>query len=145
MQAKDVMVAPVITAKPYFTVQHVAKLLSANHISALPVVDDDNRVVGMVSEGDLVHRAENSTERGRSWWLEMFADKDVLASRYVKEHGRQVSDIMTKKVVSASPDTSLKEIALLLERHRIKRVPIVQHDQLVGIVSRANLIQALAS
>jgi CBS-domain-containing membrane protein len=146
MKARDVMVSPVITVKASSQVRDVAQILLKHHISALPVVDDAGKVVGIVSEGDLMRRSELGTERQRSWWLAaLFSNEQMLAAEYVKAHARKVADIMTKTVVTASPDTSLNEIATLLEKHAIKRVPIVHNGQLVGIVSRANLIQALAA
>jgi CBS-domain-containing membrane protein len=145
MQARDVMVSPVITVKPSSSVRDVARLFLKNEISAVPVVDDHDKLVGIVSEGDLVHRIENDTEMRRSSWLRIFTQDDVLAAEYVKSHSRKVADVMTKRVVSAAPDTSLADIAMLMERHSIKRVPIMNKGQLVGIVSRANLIQAIAT
>jgi CBS domain-containing protein len=145
MQARDVMVSPVITTKPTASVKEVAQTLLAHRISAVPVIDDTGRVVGIVSEGDLMRRADLGTEKHRAWWLAaLFAEEEELAAEYVKQHSRKVADVMTKRLVVASPDTPLGEIAGLLERHSIKRVPIVENGALVGIVSRANLIQALA-
>jgi CBS domain-containing protein len=145
MKARDVMVSPVITTKPSASVKEVAQTLLAHHISAVPVVDDTGKPVGIVSEGDLMRRADLGTERHRSWWLAaLFAEEEALAAEYVKQHSKKVADVMTKRLVTASPDTPLGEIAGLLERHSIKRVPIVANGALVGIVSRANLIQALA-
>ena len=145
MKARDVMVSPVITTKPTASVKEVARMLLTHHISAVPVVDNADKLVGIVSEGDLMRRADLGTERHRSWWLAaLFAEEDALAAEYVKQHSRKVADVMTKRLVTASPETPLNEIAGLLERHSIKRVPIVGNGALVGIVSRANLIQALA-
>jgi CBS domain-containing protein len=143
MQAKDIMARDVITVSEASTVKDVADILLDRGISAVPVVDASGRVTGMVSEGDLLHRSEAGTERRRSWWLSLFADADVLAGNFVKEHSRQVTDVMTRNVITARPDTELVEIAELLEKNRIKRVPIVEDGKLVGIVSRANLVQAL--
>ncbi len=145
MKARDVMVSPVITTKPTASVKEVARILLTHHISAVPVVDNANKLVGLVSEGDLMRRADLGTERHRSWWLAaLFAEEDALAAEYVKQHSQKVADVMTKRLITASPETPLNEIAGLLERHSIKRVPIVGNGALVGIVSRANLIQALA-
>ncbi len=145
MKARDVMVSPVITVKAHSSVKDVAKILVEHRISAVPVVDDDGKLVGIVSEGDLVHRVETGTERRRSWWLQALMEDSTLAAEFVKAHSRIVADVMTRDVVTATPDTPLHEIAALLERKKIKRVPIVASGDLVGIVSRANLIQALAS
>jgi CBS domain-containing protein len=145
MRARDVMVSPVVTVKPSSSVQEAAKILLARRISALPVVDNDGKLVGIVSEGDLMHRVEAETERPRSWWLHIVSGNGTLATEYAKAHARKVGDVMTREVVTASPETPLSEIAVLLEEHGIKRVPIVENGQLVGLVSRANLIQAVAN
>lgn len=145
MKARDVMVSPVITVKPYSSVRDVAELFLNRRISAVPVVDDQGKIVGIISEGDLMHRSEAGTERRRSWWLFGLTQDETLAAEYVKAHARTVADVMTTKVITATPETPLHEIAALLERNAIKRVPIVTDGQLVGIVSRANLIQAVAS
>ena len=145
MKARDVMVSPVISVKPSCTVKEVAKTLLERRISAVPVVDDSGKLAGIVSEGDLMHRAEIGTQRRHSWWLRVLTGDDALAAEYTKAHARTVADVMTREVITASPDTPLHEIAALLERHSIKRVPIVKDSELVGIVSRANLLQALAS
>jgi CBS domain-containing protein len=145
MKARDVMVSPVITVKQSCTVRDVAKTFVENGISGVPVVDDQGKLVGIVSEGDLMHRSEAGTERKRSWWLHAFTANDTLAADYVKAHACRVADIMTRHVITAAPDTSLRDIATLLEKNAVKRVPIIENGQLVGIVSRANLVQAVAS
>jgi CBS-domain-containing membrane protein len=145
MKARDVMVAPVITANPTASIKSVAEVFVRHRISAVPVVDGNGKVIGIISEGDLLHRVEAGTEKRRSWWLRAFIGPDELANDYVKAHAGKVADAMTREVVTASPETPLHEIASLLERHSIKRVPIVENGQLVGIVSRANLVQAVAS
>lgn len=145
MRARDVMVSPVITVKPNASVKEVAKTFLDRRISAVPVVDDQGKLVGIVSEGDLMHRSEAGTERQRPWWLLALTGGEALAAEYVKSHARKVADVMTRNVITATPDTPLHEIAALLEKNSIKRVPIVRDGGLVGIVSRANLIQAVAS
>jgi CBS domain-containing protein len=145
MKARDVMVSPVVTVKPSASVKEVARLLLERRISAVPVVDDQGKVVGIISEGDLIHRAEADTERQRSWWLRGLTGEETLAAEYVKAHARKVADLMTSPVKTATPDTPLHEVATLMEGNAIKRVPIVKDGQLVGIVSRANLVRAVAS
>jgi CBS domain-containing protein len=144
MRAMDVMTNKVITVDENASVQEVAKLLVEHGISAVPVVDKDNRVIGMVSEGDLLHRAETGTDRRRSWWLEQMTSTNQLAAEYVKSHSGSVKDVMTRNVVSVIEATRVADIAVLLETHRIKRVPVLRDGKLVGIVSRANLVRALA-
>jgi CBS domain-containing protein len=117
MNARDVMVSPVVTVKLYASVKEVAQLLLERQISAFP------GVVGIVSEGDLLHRFEAGTERRRSWWLLGLTREETLAQEYVKAHARKVADVMTSKVVTATPDTPLHEVATLMETNSVKRVP----------------------
>jgi len=145
MNAADVMVSKVITVRPDTSVVTVAETLLANRISAVPVVDDSSVLLGIVSEGDLIHRVEAGTERHRAWWLEFFIGKETLAREFVKAHSRKAADVMTRPVITVKPDTPLGELASLLEKHRIKRVPVVKDGKIVGIVSRANLVQALVT
>jgi CBS domain-containing protein len=145
MKAADVMVTSVISVGPDARLQDVAHTLLTNGISAVPVIGIDCKLLGIVSEGDLMRRAEAGTGRSRPWWLAMLTGRETLAAEYVKEHSRKVTDVMTRSVVTATPETSLQEIATLLEKNGIKRVPIVKDGKVVGIVSRANLLQALAS
>ena len=145
MKARDIMVAPVVTVKPYSTVKEVAKTLVDRRISAVPVVDDVGKLVGIISEGDLMHRSETGTERQYRWWIRLVEGDASLPADYIKAHGRKAADIMTQNVITAAPDTALDEVAITMEKNSIKRVPIVRDGQLVGIVSRANLVQALAT
>jgi CBS domain-containing protein len=142
------MTTEVVTVGPETSVQAVAKLLSERGISGVPVVDTADRLIGIVSEGDLLHRVETGTERPigrrRSWWLDTVASDEDLARDYVKSHGRTAKDVMTHEVVSVTETTDLAEVAMLLETKRIKRVPVLRDGRLVGIVSRANLVRALA-
>ena len=117
MRARDVMVSPVITAKPSSSVKEVAKTFLEHRISGVPVLDDHGKIVGMISEGDLLHRAEAGTQRQHSWWLLGFIGDYTLASEYIKAHARTVADVMTTRVITAAPDTPLHEIAFLLEKN----------------------------
>jgi CBS domain-containing protein len=145
MRAKDVMVSDVVTVGLDTDVAEAVKLLGKHDVSALPVVDGQHRLVGILSEADLIHRAEIGTEKHRPWWLEAVTGAATLAQDFAKSHGKKVGEVMTTDVVAAGEETPLSEIAALLERKRIKRVPITRKGKLVGVVSRANLIQALAS
>ena len=146
MKARDVMVSPVVTVGENETVREVAKLLIAKRISAVPVVDGSGKLVGIVTEADLLHRAESGTVRPVSWWLSLISGDRALAEDYVKSHAMKVKDVMTRDVKTADPETPLYEIADLFEEKHIKRVPIVSKGgDLLGIVSRANIIQAVAS
>lgn len=144
MKASDIMTTGVVSVGPDASVQDIAATLLRNRISAVPVVDPSGRLVGIVSESDLMRRAEAGTERRHSAWLEMFTSKQTLADEFVKSHSRKIADVMTRKVVTVTPDTPIAEVAHVLERNRIKRVPVMSDGKVVGIVSRANLLQALA-
>jgi CBS domain-containing protein len=143
MKALDVMVHDVVTVRPDDAVAEAVRLLAEHDVSALPVVDNNENVVGVISEADLLHREEIGTEKHRPWWLEAVTPASMLAGEFAKSHGRRVEEVMSTDVVFAAEDTPLGEIATILERHRIKRVPILRSGKLVGIVSRSNLIQAL--
>jgi CBS domain-containing protein len=145
MKAADVMVTNVITVGPEASVQDVARILLNARISGVPVVGPNGELIGIVSEGDLMRRVEAGTGRRRPWWLALLTGKEVLAAEFIKEHSRKVADVMSSEVIAAAPETPLAEIANLLEKNAIKRVPIVDKGKLVGIVSRANLLQALAT
>ena len=142
MQAQDVMTTCVATIDAGATVREAAKLMLERGISALPVMDRKDRVVGIISEGDLVRRTEVGTGAARSWWLRLLAEN--AARDYLKTHGTSVSDVMTSPAVSVRRATPLQEVARLLEKHRIKRVPVLEAGRLVGIVSRADLVRRLA-
>jgi CBS-domain-containing membrane protein len=145
MNASEVMVSDVITVRPNACVQEVADLLLRNRISAVPVVDTDSKLVGIVSEGDLINRPESQTTHRKSWWIDAIASNETLAACYIKSHSRKVADVMTRDVITASPETPVAEVAALLKKNGIKRVPIMKDNKIVGIVSRANLLQELAS
>jgi CBS domain-containing protein len=145
MNAADVMTPNVISVHSDTSAETIAEILLANRISAVPVLDDSGVLVGIVSEGDLIHRVEAETERHRSWWLELLIKKEVLAREFIKSHARKAADLMTYPVVTVKPSTPLSELAFLLEKHRIKRVPVTDDGKIVGIVSRANLIRALVN
>jgi len=153
MRATDVMTVNVITVTPDMPVQDLAALLGKYGISGVPVVNHANELIGIVSEGDLLHRAETGTlrrtERRRARWLDgLTPDWDKTgrddARDYLKSHGRTVADVMTRDVITVGETTALDEIADLLETKRIKRVPVARDGKVVGIVSRSNLVRALA-
>src|SRR5688572_27577754 len=146
MNARDIMTPKVITVTSGTLVSEVASLMFAYRISALPVVDGD-RLAGIVSEADLLHRYEIGTDcalGGDPWWIRLFS-ADRSPEEYVKSHARYARDIMTRDVATVAPDTPLAAIATLLERRRIKRVPVLDDGQLVGIVSRSDLVRVLVS
>ena len=145
MLAKDVMTTAILTVTPDTDVGDIARTLLEAHISAIPVIAADGTLVGIVSEGDLMHRAEAETRRRPSWWLRLLATPEEPTERYLKEFGRRARDVMTRNVITVEPDTPLTEIAAILEKFHIKRVPVLEGGRLVGIVSRANLLRGVAT
>jgi len=145
MQARDVMTRSVISVGPDATVLQAARLMLQHRISGLPVVDSAGKLVGILSEGDFLRRRETQTERRRSRWLEFLMGPGRMAAEYSHTHGSKVSEVMTTEVQTVDEDASLDDIIRLMERHRIKRVPVMQAGKLVGIVTRSNLLHAMVS
>jgi CBS domain-containing protein len=145
MQVRDVMTRKVISIAPGETVFNAAWMMLENRISGLPVVDAQGELVGMVTEGDFLRRGEIGTERKRPKWLEFLLGPGRLASEYVHASGRKVEEVMTANPAAVSEDDELETVVELMERRRIKRVPVVTDGKMVGIVSRANLMHALVS
>lgn len=143
MRADEIMSIDVVTVSPETHIRDVAKKLLERGVSALPVVDDGGRILGIISEGDLMRRRESGTERHPSWWLRLLQNPGDTAANYVKSHGQYAKDVMTRKVITVGESTPAGEIAEILEKHRIKRVPVVRDGKVVGIVSRANLLHGL--
>ena len=144
MNAADIMTPNVITVRPDTPLDAIVNLMLENRISGVPVVDNDI-VVGIISEGDLLRRAEIGTEKRRSHLLELVSSTSSLAADYVRTHGRRADEVMTTNVIAVTPDTPIGEIADILETKRIKRVPVAVDGKLMGIVTRANLLRALAT
>lgn len=145
MLAKDVMTTRVFTVLEDTPIDEVVRTLLKWRISAVPVVDGTGRVVGIVSEGDLVRRAESGTESDDAWWLSGLLEPDERARRYAKARGLLAKDVMTTSVITADENDTLHGLATTLEENRIKRLPVVRKGQLVGIVSRANLLHGLVA
>ena len=145
MKAKDVMTRPVISIEPDMSVQQAAQLMLQRRISGLPVIDKSGRLVGIVTEADFLRRAETRTQRRRARWLEFLMGPGRLADEYVHTHGRKVKEVMTPDPQTVPEDCPLDEVVRLMEKRRIKRLPVTRADQVIGIVSRANLLHALAS
>jgi CBS domain-containing protein len=143
MNAADVMSRNVISVGPDAPVHDAIRLMLENHVSGLPVVNG-GVLVGVLTEGDLLRRAETQTERRRPHWLEFLQGPGGFAEDYVRTHGRKVGELMTERVVSVTEDSSLAQIVLLMERHRVKRLPVLRDRALVGMISRADLMRALA-
>lgn len=139
------MTRPVITVTPDTTIVEAATVMLQRHVSGLPVVDASGKLVGVVSEGDFIRRAEIGTGRRRGRWLRFVLGPGKSASDFVHEHGRKVSEIMSTSPLTITEDTALAEIVALMEKNHVKRLPVMRGHQLVGIVSRANLLRAVAS
>jgi CBS domain-containing protein len=144
MRVRDIMTTDVVTVAPDTPVRQIAALLLERRISAVPVIDAKHRVVGIVSEGDLMHRTETGTARSRPRWLELFSDADDLAREFVKSHGPRAEDVMTQRVASVSEDTHVADVARLFGSRRVKRAPVLRDGKLVGIVSRPDLLRGFA-
>ena len=144
MRAKDIMTPNVITVRNDVPVSDVAALLLEKNVSAVPVVGEDGRLSGIVSEGDLMRRLSEGADDDRPWWLKMMATNVGSANDFIKSHGRVAGDVMTRNVVSVSEDDELNEVAHVLEANRIKRVPVVNEGRVVGIISRSNMLQVIA-
>lgn len=143
MRAADVMTQRVFRIRPDMTVAQIAEVLARRQISALPVVDDDERVIGIVTEGDLIRRPEIGTARPPAGDPDSFAERTSRAAAYAKSHGLTAADVMTRDVITATKETPLEAVAELMERRRIKRVPVTENGRLVGLVSRLDLVRAI--
>ncbi len=147
LTAADIMTRIVLTALPDDPVAKVARLLSDHKISAVPVCDDAGHLLGMVSEGDLMHPFTKDHDLMREWWLEMLAEGSSLAPAfvdYVKADHRRAADLMTAPVITATEDMTVPDLAELLSGHLIKRVPVLRNGKITGIVSRSDIVRALA-
>jgi len=145
MRAHQVMTKDVITVMPHTTIEEAAKIMLRTRISGLPVVDDTGRLVGIVSESDFLRRGEIGTGRKRPTWLQFFLGPGKAASEFVRERGRKVRDVMTQDPITVDEETPLEELVRLMETNDIKRLPVMSGRTLKGIVTRANLLQAVAS
>lgn len=147
MEVRDVMTTQLTTAEADTTVQELAHQMLVRRVSGIPVLDASGNLLGVVSEGDLMRRAEVGTEghAHRSWWLRLFGDGAEEARDYIKTHGATAADVMSRKVITVSPEDDIGEVAMLLEKHSIKRAPVVQSGKLVGIISRSDMMRGLAT
>src|SRR5215467_10120551 len=145
MKVRDVMSTHVVSIAPDANVLEAVRLMLQKHISGLPVIDRSGMLVGIVTEGDFLRRAETGTERHRPRWLEFLMGPRRLADEYVHTHARRVEEVMTREPVTVTEGAALDEVVRIMERRRIKRLPVVRSNQVVGIVSRANMLHALAS
>ncbi|MDB5565716.1 MAG: hypothetical protein JWP84_2282 [Tardiphaga sp.] len=145
MRAHQVMTRHVITVGPETTILEAANTMLQNHISGLPVVDANGALVGIVSEGDFIRRAEIGTQRKRGRWLNLLLGPGAAASDFVRAQGRKIGEIMTPEPLTVTEETSLEDIVRLMEKNNVKRLPVMRGSRIVGLVSRSNLLQAVAS
>jgi CBS domain-containing protein len=143
MRANQIMTRNVVVIAADYSVYDAAEIMLNSNISAAPVVDADGKMIGIVSEADVMHRPELGTVPAKSWLERLLADDTTVAKDFIRSHSHRVTDVMTKKVISAGEGTTVQELAALMQRHHIKRIPILREGKLVGIVSRANLLQGL--
>jgi CBS domain-containing protein len=143
MQACDVMTKSVVTISRTAPLEEAARLMIEHRISGIPVVDDHGTVIGIITEGDLLRRSETGTDRTQVGWLTRLLAPGRMAHDYVRAHSHRVEDVMTQDIVSARPDSSLGEVVAMMESRGVRRIPVIEHDRLIGIVSRADLIHAL--
>jgi CBS domain-containing protein len=144
MRAHQIMTHKVISVKPDTSIADAANTMLQQHISGLPVVSETGKLVGIISEGDFIRRAEIGTQRKRGRWLKILVGPGRAATDFVHEQGRKVGEIMTAEPLTVTEDATLEEIVTVMEKHHVKRLPVVRGDQLVGIVTRTNLLQAVA-
>lgn len=145
MKAEDIMIKDVVTVGPEALIRDVATLMLERRISGVPVVDAAGRLLGVLSEGDLIRRPEIETDKIRRGWLGLFVSSDEKAHDFVKSHGRMAREVMTKPAISVTPETPLAEVVHLMERKRVKRLPVVAQGKLVGVVTRTDLLRALVA
>src|SRR6476469_403061 len=145
MRAHQIMTKDVITVAPHTTIEEAAKIMLYTHISGLPVMAEGGRLVGIVSESDFMRRGEIGTGRKRPAWLQFFVGPEKAAAEFVHDRGRKVEDAMTQHPITVSEETPLEELVLLMEKNSIKRLPVMNGKTLTGIVTRSNLLQAVAS
>ena len=144
MNVINVMMSTVVSVSPETSIRDAIKLMLQHRVSGLPVVDEEQALVGILTEGDLLRRVEIGTERKHNRWLSFLLNMDDLAVEYVHAHGRKVSEVMTPvPIITARENTPLEEVARLMEKHHIKRLPVMRGTKVIGIISRADLIRAV--
>jgi len=143
MNVVDIMVRDVACVGPDTSVREAASLMLERRISGVPVIDGERRVLGVVSEGDLIRRPEMGTYRHRKGWLRVFLSEDESARDFIRTHGLTAREVMSKPAICVSPDTPLVEVVQLMERKRVKRLVVVESGKLAGILTRRDLLRAL--
>jgi CBS domain-containing protein len=145
MRAHQIMTRKVISVKPDTSIADAANIMLQQHISGLPVVNETGKLVGIISEGDFIRRAEIGTQRKRGPWLTFLVGPGRAATDYVHEQGRNVGEIMTSDLLTVTEDATLEAIVEVMEKNHVKRLPVLRGEQLVGIVTRVNLLRAVAN
>ncbi len=145
MKAADIMVTNVVSVGPDASVREIASLMLERRISGVPVIDASGRVLGIVSEGDLIRRPELGTDKSATGWLSVFLSEDESARDFIKTHGLKAHEVMSHPAICVAPEAPLADVVRLLERHRVKRLPVVAHGKLTGLVTRADLLRALVA
>jgi CBS domain-containing protein len=143
MRAKEIMTHRVITISEKATILDAGQLMLKRRIGGLPVVDPNGSLVGIITEGDLLRRTELATEKKRSSFFSFFVNPGQVADEYASSHGRFVGEVMSTNPITVAEDAGLDQIVALFERHRIRRVPVISDGQIVGIVTRSNVVKAL--
>jgi len=143
MKARDLMTTSLVVVPPETPVAGLAELLASRGISAVPVTNAEGKPLGLVTEGDLIRRLAEEKRGPLGWFLALFGDRQRLADRFAKAHGAKAEDVMTRELVTVDEEANADDIARLMEKHQIRRVPVVQNGKLVGIVSRADLLRAI--
>ena len=145
MRAHQIMTKDVMTVTPHTSIEDAARIMLRTHVSGLPVLDDAGKLVGIVSESDFLRRSEIGTGRKRPAWLQFLIGPGRAATDFVRERGRKVEDVMTENPITVGEETALEELVRLMEKNGIKRLPVMSGNTLKGIVTRSNLLQAVAS
>jgi len=143
MKVADIMTSPVLALRPTASVTDAARLMLTHQVSGLPVIDENGALAGIVSEGDFLRRSELGTERKRSGWLEFLVSPGQAAEEYVHAHGRKVTQIMQADVATTTPEASLEEVVELMNKHDVKRLPVIADGKVIGIVARSDLMRAM--
>ncbi|MGE8941093.1 CBS domain-containing protein [Leptospira interrogans] len=144
MKARDIMTSNVVAVRPDAPIHSVAAQMTEKRISGVPVVNESGNLVGIISESDLMHRAELGTQRKRKWWLAIFSDPDQMARDFAKSHGLKAQDVMSTNVITVGEDADLREVANTFDSRNVKRLPVVRDGKLLGIITRSDLVRALA-
>lgn len=145
MRAHQIMTRDVVTIGPNASIVDAANIMLTHHISGLPVIDTDGELIGVISEGDFLRRVEIGTERKRARWLRLLLGPGQTAADFVHEHGRKVGEIMTRHPYTVRADATVADIVRVMEKYHVKRLPVLQDGRMIGIVTRKNLLQAVAS